>query len=133
MNGRLAEDGRVIYSTLMFALPHGRFWRALAGLAFLLATVTPALASAHVQASVMALCGAAQTLPGPKSGCDDHPTKALICGLAMCAAAVVVTANPILCDVQAARAITFPAARPQPVGGATLPPDPFPPRTLNSA
>lgn len=123
----------MIYSTLMSALLHGRFWHALAGLVFLLATLLPALASAHVQASVMAPCAAEHTLPGPKSGCDDHPAKALTCGLAMCAAAAVVTASPVLRDVQVGRAITFPAAGPQPVVGATLPPHPFPPRTLNSA
>ena len=132
MNGRIAEDGIVIYSTFMSALLHSRFWRALAGLAFLLATVMPALASAHVQASAMVPCAAEQTLPGPKSGCDDHPAKAMTCAIGMCASAAVVTASPVLRDAQVARAITFPATRPQPVVGATLPPDPFPPRTLNS-
>lgn len=133
MNGRIAEDGIVIYSTFMSALLHSRFWRALAGLAFLLATVMPALASAHVQASAMVPCAAEQTLPGPKSGCDDHPAKALTCGLAMCAAAAVVTASPVLRDVRVGRTITFPVARSHLVVGATLPPDPFPPRTLHSA
>ena len=123
----------MIYSIHMSALLHGRFWRALAGLAFLLATMMPALASGHTQPSVMAPCAAEKTLPGPKSGCDDHPAKALTCGIAMCAAVAVVTASPVLRDAQVARAITFPAARLQPVVGATLPPDPLPPRTLNSA
>lgn len=133
MNRRIAEDGIMIYFTHMSALLHGRFWRALVGLAFLLSTALPALASARVQASVMVPCAEAQALPGPKSGCDDHPAKALTCGLAMCAAAAVVTASPVLRDVQVGRTITFLAARPQAVVGAMLPPDPFPPRTLHSA
>lgn len=132
MNRRIAEDGRVIYSALMSSLLHGRFWRALAGLAFLLATVMPALASAHVQASVMTPCAAEQTLPGAKLGCDDHPAKALTCGFTMCAAVAIVAASPVLRDAQVTRAISFPTARPKPAVGATLPPDPFPPRTLNS-
>ena len=123
----------MIYPSLMSALLHHRFWRALVGLAFLLATTMPALASAHVQASVMAPCAAEQTLPAPKSGCDEHPGKALTCGLAMCAAVAIVTTSPALCGEQVARTITFPPARLKPVVGATLPPDPFPPRTLNSA
>ncbi len=132
MNRRIAEDGTVIYPPLMSALLHGRFWSALAGLAFLFATVMPTLASAHGRVAAMAPCAAEQTLPGPKSGCDDHAAKALTCGLALCAAVAIVTASPVLRDEQVTRAISFPPARPQPVVGATLPPDPFPPRTLNS-
>lgn len=123
----------MIYLPVMFALLHGRFWRALAGLAILFATMIPALASSNVQASVMAPCAAEQTLPGPNSGCDDHPAKALTCGLAMCASMTIVTASPVLCDEPAKRAIIFPPAYSKPIVGATLPPDPFPPRTLNSA
>ncbi len=82
----------------MSALLQGRFWRALAGLAFLLATVTPALASAHGQGAAMAPCVVEQTLPGPKSGCDDHAAKALTCGLALCAAVAIVTTSPGLRD-----------------------------------
>lgn len=122
----------MIYPRRMFALLHHRFWRALAGLAFLLATMMPALASAHVQASAMAPCAAEQTPLGSKSGCDDHQAKALTCGFAMCAAVAIVAASPVLRDAQVTRAISFPIARPKPVVGATLPPDPFPPRTLNS-
>lgn len=133
MSRGIAEEGMMSYLPFMSALFQGRFWRTLAGLAFLLATVMPALASAHVLASTMAPCAARQTLPGPKSGCDDHPAKALTCGIAMCATVAIVTASPMLRDAQVARAVTFPTARPKPVVGATLPPDPFPPRTLNSA
>ncbi len=122
----------MIYPPLMPALPHGRFWYALAGLAFLFATVMPTLASAHNQVAAMAPCAAEQTAPGPKSDCNDHAAKALTCGLALCAAAAIVTASPVLRGAQVTRAISFPPALPQPVIGATLPPDPFPPRTLNS-
>ncbi len=132
MNREIAEGGTVIYPPLMSALLLGRFWHALAGLAFLFATVMPTLASTHGQVAAMAPCAAEQTLPGPKSGCDDHAAKALTCGLALCAAVAIVTTSPVLRDEQVTRAITFPPARPQPVVGATLPPDPFPPRTLNS-
>lgn len=82
--------------------------------------------------AAVAPCAAEQTMPGPKSGCDDHAAKALTCGLALCAAVAIVTANPVLRDEQVTRAITFPPARSPPVVGATLLPDPFPPRTLNS-
>ena len=123
----------MIYTSSMSALFHDRFWRALAGLAVLLATMMPALASAPVQAPVMAPCAAEQTLPGPKSGCDDHAAKALTCGFAMCAAVAIVTASPALRDAQVAGTIIFPPARPKPAVGATLPPDPFPPRALNPA
>ena len=122
----------MIYPPLMLALPHGRFWYALAGLAFLFATVMPTLASAHNQVAAMASCAAEQTAPGPKSDCNDHAAKALTCGLALCAAAAIVTASPVLRGAQVTRAISFPPALPQPVIGATLPVDPFPPRTLNS-
>ncbi len=132
MNRRIAEDGTVIYPLLMSALPHGRFWYALAGLALLFATVMPTLASAHGQAAAMAPCAAEQTLPGPKSHCNDHTAKALICGLALCAAVAIVTASPLLRDAQVTQTISFPPARLQQIIGATLPPDPFPPRTLNS-
>ena len=133
MSRRIAEGGTVIYPSSMSALLHHRFWRALAGLAFLLATMMPALASAPVQASVTAPCAAEQTLPGPKSGCDDHAAKALTCGFAMCAAVAIVTTSPVLRDAQVTRTITFPPARPTAAVGATLPPDPFPPRALNPA
>ncbi len=132
MNRRIAEDGTVIYPPLMSALPHGRFWYAFAGLAFLFATVMPTLAAAQGQVAAMAPCAAEQTLRGPKSDCNDHSAKALTCGLALCAAVAIVTASPVLRGAQVTRAITFPPARPQQVIGATLPPDPFPPRTLNS-
>lgn len=122
----------MIYPSLMSALPYGRFWRALAGLAFLLATVMPGLASARGRVAAMTPCAAEQTLPGPKSDCNDHTGKALTCGLALCAVVAIVTASPILRDSRATRSIAFPPARPEPVLGGTLPPDPFPPRTLNS-
>jgi len=131
LSRRIAEDGTVIYLLLMFVLPHSRFWRALAGLVFLLTTWMPALASAHVHASAMAPC-VERTLPGPKSGCDDHSAKALTCGLAMCTAVAIVTASPVLQDASVMRAIIFPSTRPKPIVDATLPPDPFPPRTPNS-
>ncbi len=133
MNRRIAEDGTVIYPPLISALLPVRFWRSLAGLAFLFATVMPTLASAHGQVAAMMPCAAEQTLPGPKSGGDGHAAKALTCGLALCAAAAIVTASPVLRDAQFTRTISFPPARPQQIIGATLPPDPFPPRTLNSA
>ncbi len=123
----------MIYPPLMSALPHGRFWYALAGLAFLFATVMPTLASAHSQVAAMAPCAAEQTLPGPKSDCNDPTAKALTCGLALCAAVAIVTASPVLRDTQVTRTITFPPARPQQIISATLPPDPFPPRMPNAA
>ncbi len=132
MNRRIAENGTVIYRLFMSALPHGRFWYVLAGLAFLFATVMPTLASAHGQVAAMAPCAAEQTVAGPKSGCNDHAAKALTCGLAPCAAAAIVTDSPVLRSTQVMQAITFPPARPLQIFGATLPPDPFPPRTLNS-
>lgn len=122
----------MIYPFPMLAPLPGRFWHAFAGLAFLFATVMPTLASTHGQVAAMAPCAAEQTLPGSKSGCDDHAAKALTCGLALCAAVAIVTTSPVLRDGQVTRAVAFPPARPQPVVGATLPPDPFPPRTLNS-
>jgi len=122
----------VIYPPLMRALLTGRFWRAFTGLTFLFATVMPTLASAHGQLAVMTPCAAEQTLAGPKPDCNDHTAKALTCGLALCAAVAIVTASPVLRGAQVTRAITFPPARPKRVIGATLPPDPFPPRTLNS-
>ncbi len=122
----------MIYPPFMSALRPGRLWYALAGLAFLFATVMPTLASAHSQVAAMAPCAAEQTLPGPKSDCNDHTAKALICGLALCAAVAIVTTSPVLRDAQVTRAISFPPARPRQIIGATLPPDPFPPKTLNS-
>lgn len=116
----------------MSALLSGRFWRAFAGLALLLATMTPTLASAHGQVAAMVPCAAEQTLPGPKPGCDDHAAKALTCGFALCISVAIVTVSPMLRDAQVTQAIAFPPARPQPAVGATLTPDPFPPRTLSS-
>ncbi len=80
----------------------------------------------------MAPCAAKQTLPGPKSDCNDHTAKALTCWLALCAAVAIVTASPVLRDAQVTRAISFPPTRPEQIIGATLLPDPFPPKTLNS-
>jgi hypothetical protein len=116
----------------MSALRPGRLWYALAGLAFLFATVMPTLASAHGQVAAMAPCAAEQTQPGSMLDCNDHTTKALNCKLALCAAVAIVTTSPMSRDAQVSRTITFPPARPLQIFGATLPPDPFPPKTLNS-
>lgn len=63
MNRQIAENGTVVYRFCMSALPHGRFWYALAGLAFLFATVMPALASAYGQVAAMASCAESKRCP----------------------------------------------------------------------
>lgn len=58
MNREIAEGGTVVYLSPMSVPLPGRFWHALAGLAFLFAMVMPALASAHGQVAAMAPCAA---------------------------------------------------------------------------
>lgn len=67
------------------------------------------------------------------SDCSDHASKAVSCGLAACTGLAIEIAERSTSVEQVTLLIAFPPARPTLMAGATLPPDPFPPRTRRLA
>lgn len=132
MNRQIAVASRAAYAVPMSALIHGRLWRMVIALGFLLATAMPALA-AHRSPVAMPACSDQPAGSHDMSDCSDHASKAVSCGLAACTGLAIEIAERSTSVEQVTLLIAFPPARPTLMAGATLPPDPFPPRTRRLA
>ncbi len=113
----------------MSALVYGRLWRALIAVAFLLATVAPAMASYHHNAATPPPCAGHDMGNGGMPDCSGHAAKATTCGLIACAGLAIAIPDRSAHVERLARIVSFPPARLALMTGAVLPPDPFPPRT----
>ncbi len=116
----------------MSTLVHGRLWRALIAVAFLLATIAPAMASPQPNAATPP-CACHD--PGSKGtpDCSGHAGKAMACGLIACAGLAIAIPDQSMRVERLARTVSFPPSRLAAMTGAGLPPDPFPPRTPHLA
>jgi len=121
------------YSLPMSPLAHGRLWRALIAVAFLLATAMPAVAAFHRPAAAAPSCADRHTVSEGMADCSGHATKALACGFVACVGLAIACPDRSVPVEGVALLISFPPAQFALMIGAALPPDPFPPRASRLA
>lgn len=117
------------YPSSMSALVHGRLWRALIAVAFLLATAAPTVASSYRSDAATPPCAGHDMGGKGTPDCSGHAAKATACGLIACAGLAIAVPDRSQHVEQSAWIVSFPPARLALMTGAVLPPDPFPPRT----
>lgn len=128
LSRRIAAVGMAAYKRGMFASAHGRLWRVMLALSFLLATVMPAMAAHQPQAAFVPCSGGCMA-GGDVSDCSGQADKTMPCGAVTCTAPAIEAAERVAAVERAVSLIAFPPSRPCWMAGATRTPDPFPPRT----
>ena len=110
----------------MAARIHGRLWRVMIALGFLLAMAMPTLAT-HGSHTAMP-CSDQVAAFGDMSKCSGSASKAMSCGFVACTGLAIEVAERSTPGEQVMLPTSFPPAAPVLLAGATLPPDPFPPK-----
>lgn len=103
-----------------------RLLRALIAVAVLLASALPgmALPARPVMAGMPSCAGGHATGPG----CSSQADKVMACGAAACAGIAIAVPAGTPQGARPVQAVVFPPGCDVAIAGASLPPDPFPPR-----